>query len=94
AEQVAELFAQVSMAQSVNTQVMSSGQPFKSWQEVVRVTAALGKNDPDRTLVENLLTSQWAKGTIKVELDVSKVLRAWQSVRALCAGGRHASAAA
>lgn len=94
AEQVAELFAQVSMAQSVNTQVTSSGQPFKSWQEVVRVTAALEKNDPDRTLIENLLTSQWAKGTIKVELDVSKVLRAWQSVRALCAGGRHASAAA
>jgi hypothetical protein len=93
AGQVADLFAQVSMAQSVNTQVMSSGAPFKNWQEVVRVTAALGKSDPDRTLIENLLTSHWSNGTIKQPADVAKVLNRWTAVRALCAGGKHARAA-
>jgi hypothetical protein len=72
---------------------MSSGNPFKSWQEVVRVTAALSKDDPDRTLVENLLASQWAKDVIKLVPDVTSVLDGWNSVRALCVGGRHARAA-
>ena len=93
AEQVAVLFAEVSMAQNLNQPVMSSGNPFKSWQEVVRVTAALSKDDPDRTLVENLLASQWAKDVIKLVPDVTTVLDGWNSVRALCVGGRHARAA-
>jgi hypothetical protein len=93
AEQVAVLFAEVSMAQNLNQPVMSSGNPFKSWQEVVRVTAALSKDDPDRTLVENLLASQWAKDVIKLVPDVTSVLDGWNSVRALCVGGRHARAA-
>ena len=93
AEQVAELFAEVAMAQNVQERVVSGSSEFQCWQEVLRVSASMDKHDPDRTLVENLLASQWAKRTIKIVPDVAEVLNAWKETRALCTGGTHAAAA-
>jgi len=93
AEQVAGLFAEVSMAQNVNAKVASGGNTHASWQEVIRVSAATDQRDPDRTLIENLLAGQWSKGVIKLVPDVTKVLESWKQVRALCAGDIHARTA-
>ena len=93
AEQVAGLFAEVSMAQNVNAKVASGGNTHASWQEVIRVSAATDQRDPDRTLIENLLAGQWSKGVIKLVPDVTKVFESWKQVRALCAGDIHARTA-
>ena len=87
AEQVAELSAQVSMAQNLKTQLAAGSANHVAWQEVVRVSAAVSAEAGDRTLVENLLVSQWSGGEIKLAADVTRVLESWRSVRVLCAGG-------
>jgi hypothetical protein len=51
------------------------------------VSAAVSAEAGDRTLVENLLVSQWSGGEIKLAADVTRVLESWRSVRVLCAGG-------
>ena len=89
AEQIAGLFGEVAMAQSVKAKVVSGSNTHACWQEVVRVSAATEQRDPDRALIENLLASQWSKGVIKLVPDVAKVLDSWKQVRALCAGANH-----
>jgi hypothetical protein len=84
---VAELSAQVSMAQNLKTQLAAGSATHVAWQEVVRVSAAVSAEAGDRTLVENLLVSQWSGGEIKLAADVTRVLESWRSVRVLCAGG-------
>ncbi len=89
AEQVAELFAEVSAAQNINNLVSSGSASFAAWQEVVRVLATIPTKDADRGLIENLLASQWSKRTIARKEDVATVLEAWQQVRTACGGGNH-----
>jgi len=93
AEQIAGLFGEVAMAQSVKAKVVSGSNTHAAWQEVVRVSAAIDQRDPYRALIENLLASQWSKGVIKLVPDVTKVLDSWKQVNALCAGANHARTA-
>ncbi|NBX25772.1 MAG: hypothetical protein EBQ99_06950, partial [Planctomycetes bacterium] len=89
AEQVAGLFAEVTMGQNIKSQVSSSGASFAAWQEALRVLASIPTKDADRGLIENLLASQWSGRVITRKEDVATVLDSWKRVRAACAGGNH-----
>ena len=94
AEQVSQLFGEVSAAQNVNGRVAAGGNQHQAWQEVVRLIAETSERDPDRVLIENLLAGQWSKGSIARPGDAEQVLASWRSVRTMLAGGRDATRSA
>ena len=91
---MAKLFSEVSAAQSVNSRIASGSNQHVAWQDVVRLIAATPERDPDRVHIENLLASQWSKGTIARPGDAEQVLASWTSVRTMLAGGRDATPSA
>ena len=94
AEQVSQLFGEVSAAQNVNGRVAAGGNQHQAWQEVVRLIAETSERDPDRVLIENLLAGQWSKGSIARPGDAEQVLASWRTVRTMLAGGRDATRSA
>jgi MoxR-like ATPase len=80
AEQCAELYALVTIAQEVHESVKSKSPRHKTWQQIVAVLAGLDDDEEDTVLKTNLLCGLFSTGQLAVEADVERVLAEWDRV--------------
>jgi hypothetical protein len=88
AEQSAELYATVAVAQDIHEALASHGLRFATWQAIVEALARLPPDDPDTVMATNLTAALFAGGELATTADVDELLRAWHSARAEIAGLR------
>ena len=86
AEQCAELYAVAASPQEHHDRVLASSTRHTVWQRVVRVLAALPKDDPETELTTNLLVGLFGADAFATETDVDRACGEWRRVRA--ASGR------
>jgi MoxR-like ATPase len=80
AEQCAELYAFVTVAQEVHESVKSKSPRHKTWQQIVGVLAGLDDEEEDTVLKTNLLCGLFSTGQLAVEADVEQALTEWDRV--------------
>jgi MoxR-like ATPase len=87
AEQVAELYRLVAMAQDIKQTVAVSSAPSKTWDAIVLVLARQPERDDESRAIANLLCGLFAKGDLATGADVEAAHGSWTSVRVWTAPG-------
>jgi MoxR-like ATPase len=85
AEQCAELYATVAVAQDVHEAMASHGRRYATWQAIVEALARLPADDPDTVMATNLTAALFARGELATTADVDRLLGGWHSARAALA---------
>jgi MoxR-like ATPase len=80
AEQCAELYTLVTVAQEVHESVRSNSPRHRVWQEVVKELAGLEASKEDTVLKTNLLCGLFSTGQLAVVKDVENALAEWDRV--------------
>ena len=80
AEQCAELYALVSIAQEVHESVQSKSPRHRTWQRIVDMLARLEPEREDTVLKTNLLCGLFSAGQLAVEKDVERAVAEWDRV--------------
>jgi MoxR-like ATPase len=80
AEQCAEFYTFVTVAQEVHESVTSKSPRHKTWQRIVQVLAKLEPKEEDTVLKTNLLFGLFSTGQLAVEADVERALVEWDRV--------------
>ena len=80
AEQCAELYAMVAMAQEVHESVGSRSVRHRVWQHIVKILARLSPDLPETVLKTHLLCGLFSSSQLAVEEDVDRALVAWERV--------------
>lgn len=85
AEQCAELYTLVTVAQEVHESVKSKSPRHKTWQRIVDVLARLEPENEDTVLKTNLLCGLFSTGQLAVEADVERALAEWdRAIGSVC----------
>lgn len=77
AEQCAELYSLVTVAQEIHESVKSKSPRHKTWQHIVEVLAKLEPNTEATVLKTNLLCGLFSTNQLAVEQDVDNALAEW-----------------
>ena len=80
AEQCAEFFTLVTVAQEVHESVKSKSPRHRAWQRIVEVLARLEPKEEETVLKTNLLCGLFSAGQLAVEKDVERALAEWDRV--------------
>ena len=80
AEQCAEFYTLVTVAQEVHESVKSKSPRHRTWQRVVEMLARLEPEKEDTVLKTNLLCGLFSAGQLAVEADVERSLAEWDRV--------------
>jgi MoxR-like ATPase len=80
AEQCAELYTLVTVAQGVHESVPGMSSRRRTWQRIVEVLARLEPEREDTTLKTNLLCGLFSAGQLAVATDVEQALAEWDRV--------------
>jgi hypothetical protein len=80
AEQCAELYTLVTVAQEVHESLKAKSPRHKAWQRIVEMLARLEHKTEATILKENLLLGLFSAGQLAVEEDVERALAEWDRV--------------
>lgn len=83
AEQAAELYRLVAMAQDVKQNVQVGSTPSNTWDAIVRILARQPEDSDESRAMSNLLCGLFAKGDLVTGTDAELALGSWTRVRAL-----------
>ena len=84
AEQAADLYATVTVAQDIAQGLRAGSDKHKAWQTATAELAKLPANEPETGLITNLLAALFNDGTLSRPEDVNRIIENWSSVRRLC----------
>jgi hypothetical protein len=80
AEQCAEFYTLMTVAQEVHESVKSKSPRHRTWQRIVEMLARLEPEKEDTVLKTNLLSGLFSAGQLAVEADVDRALAEWDRV--------------
>ncbi len=84
AEQIADLYRTIAIAQDVNQSVDAKSNKHEAWENIVKTLAAIAPTNPDLHYIQNLLAGLFAADEIKTPDDIPIAHQSWRVVRALC----------